>query len=90
MTPLQIIILLGIYGHSTSIKHVTPALQNESPIAINSATSALIELGYLHPEDPDDEGPRFHITQKGAAHVDAILALPEPLQRWVSPMEVEL
>lgn len=76
MSPLEIKIMLHYYTIPTDIENVDSDAQGR---AIDRLLKA--ELLTVHHEAP----PRWRITPRGKAYVEALCRVPWPIQKWVMP-----
>lgn len=82
MTPFEISIMLHYYTRVDDFR-----CGDFSAQAAGDALTSFLDLGLLR-EVPYTEGGRaadYGITDRGRAYVEALKAVPLPIQKWVMP-----
>lgn len=85
MTPFELDILLHYYAHVDD----HPVMFDRPPIWPETR-DAFKAQGLLAEKDPDsDRKALYHLTNRGRAYIEAILAMPLPVQVWVMPNAID-
>ena len=82
MTPLEIEILLHYYTRAVDYRD-----GDFTAPAVRQALDSFYELGMLrHATRKSDSGPlSYEVTERAEAYIQALCALPLPVQKWVMP-----
>ncbi len=80
MTPFELDILLHYYGHADD----HPVVARNPPIW-KETRDAFREKGLLETDTTMESTATYRLTERGKAYIDAMLALPLPVQIWVMP-----
>lgn len=83
MTPLELSILIHYMGHADDFRG-----GDLSAPAVREAMSAFVDdelLELNHEAMPGDGRAAYRLTSRGVFFVEALCAMPLPVQKWVMP-----
>ena len=87
MTPLEIDIILHYYAIAEDYRG-----GDHSAPAVGEAIKRFISADMLRPATPNPEDrllavrpPAYVVTERGRIYVEALQAVPLPIQKWVMP-----
>jgi len=81
MTPLKITMMLHYYAIAAPYSEHNLAHARSS--AVHEQRQELLTDGMIFQDDGRESG--WGVTEKGRAYVDALLAIPLPVCKWVIP-----